>query len=439
MSEVPLPSGRAIRSSHFGSIARAIRGRIAGALAVRALGAVLQLGLAVVLGRYLGASGVGIYYLYTAWLALLGTVAAAGLPLFVMRTNALLYHRGEGDRARRVTLEAMLWVGIIGIGLAIPIVSTASRLVTIWLGSAALRFVLTAAAVSAAGWGILRVLAATWKAANHAKIGLTVEYALVPALLLTCVGYLWVTGIVAEPHTVVWLHAGALGAAALLALPVLLSGRIADGTRRKAFDVRGIGTFAAITLLNAVVAAAPFILLPWYATAAQIGQFAVAYKLTMIPSTILLGMASVFAPRFSREYGSGDRAQLRRSFRESQWLSIGAYAPFMLAFLLIPAPILGLFGPDFIEASTLLAVLAVAHAFNAASGLVGFLLNMTNREGLELLSSLASLIVMVVVAMVLGPVWGVMGIAIAFASSLVLKNIMSLAFCSVVLRRPNGG
>lgn len=409
--------------------ARSSRLRAGGTLVARAGGLGIQLLLSVAIGRVLGAEGAGLYFLFVSWASLLGVVAAFGYPLTVLRSSARLFAAGEADRSRRELLESISASLLVGGGVALAAALVARPLAASTYGGPGIDRVVILAGIAAVPFAATRLVSSALKGHDRPSLGLTVEYALLPVFLLVQVAVTLLTGnrlsagAIMAGYVVAATLAAVAGAAAVFDGPVARGAALRLGRLRG--QLRSQLPFLGLTLLSSAFSVAPFLMLPLYGSPAEIGQFGVAVRLTMIPASILIGLASWFAPRFARCYANGDRAALVRVFRQSQLYATLGYLPFLAVYLAAPGPVLGLFWPEFRGGVAYLWIMAAAQLFNSAAGLVGYLLNMCGRERWELGSLAASMAAMVAMGVLLGSRHGALGLAVAFGLAVIVKNLIS--------------
>lgn len=96
-----------------------------------------------------------------------------------------------------------------------------------------------------------------------------------------------------------------------------------------------------------------------------------------------------------------------------------------LALFSLPAIIL-LYGGEYVRGAWPLALLALAHTVNAATGPCGHMVTMIGRSDLVLLNSVAALGINLALNVVLIPLYGMVGAGVAWAVSIVLWNALRL-------------
>lgn len=414
---------------------------------LRLSGAGLQFLLQVTLGNLLGAAGLGIFLLYASWMRLLETVFGLGFRQYALRTLAPMpleeFHR------RHWSLLAGALSRVAALGLFVLLAAVGA--VLIWRSVAGepmeYGWVLLLAIVAAIAMAGIRIVADALKARSRANRGLVLEFSLEPALLLLAVPAVWLV-LRLTIRAVVWCHVAILygiliAALAMWAVTVKqpMSRRTSNtnsawrASRAEPAPWRTILTFWAFNVLSVLLWTLPYLILPVFATEQDIGLFGVAQRLVALATMILVGLGAMFAPHFARAYVQRDARQLRQSLLRSQAYSFAAYLPLLLAFFLTPGLILGLFGPEFVDARPLLWVMAAGQTMNAATGLSSEFLNMAGAERIELRVTAGALASMSLLAVVLGAWYGVMGIAVAYAVTLAGKKIVSYLCCLLHLRK----
>lgn len=412
-------------------------GKILPALMVRGSGLGLQIAMSVAVARLLGAEGMGLYTLYVTWMVLLADLVSIGMPVYALRTVAALKARGQENTAGAFVRQALGLVLSVGAVILLLPWRAAGPMARWIAGDVNLAPAFQMAAVSAWLFAGLRILTETLKAAGATQRGLFVESAAIPLVILPLLPVLILRDSL-DGESLLWLHVMATGLA--FALAAALWGSLCRGLR----GVSG-ASFPAYSpalwplwggaLLNVAYVNLPILLLPWFATVEELGQFGVAFRLMNLVTVILVTLAAIFGPQFAAAYALKNAARLRDLLKRSQQFSLLLFAPFLLAFTLLAGPVLGLFGEEFREAAPLLWILALGQLVNAATGLVGYLLNMMHQERTEFAILLGTGGAMLVCMMITGPVAGVLGVTLAYSAGLILKNLLSLMFSLQYLRR----
>ncbi len=402
------------------------------ALSARGIGLLLQLGMNIILGRTLGAAGMGVYSLYTSWMMVMASVADIGMPNYALRTVSVLEGEGRQQQARHFILRVLRVLLFSGLILVL-VVSVFSKRVAEWLlGGSAMAHILLLAAVAAVLFMMIKVLSESLKGIRRVNLALTAETALLPFAAILIIFYLYLQSQSLSAEGFLLIHI-----ALLLLTTIVMLWLFHRFTRHHCLQ-RGIAVIPLFSqsllpfwgggLLGMWFMNMPILLLPQFATADEIGIFGVAYRLILLGTTILVTLASIFGPKFACNYANGDAEALKRGLKQSQLLSLLIYLPLLIAYTVFAEPVLAFFGEEFKAGKELLWIMVAGQLINTATGLVGFMMNMIHQERQEFYIQLAVTLLMLLLIVTLGHWYGVIGVAIAYATGIVVKNITSLIF-----------
>ncbi|NKN33584.1 lipopolysaccharide biosynthesis protein [Marichromatium bheemlicum] len=407
------------------------------ALTVRGVGLGLQIAMSVVIARLLGAEGMGLYTLYVTWLVLFAELISIGMPVYAMRTVAALGARGQGTSADAFVRRALALVMLGGAAAMLVPWFGARPMAEFVAGDVDLAPALRIAAVGALAFVGLRILAETLKAAGATQRGLFAEAATIPLVLLAALPALVLLDRL-QDQSLLWLHAASVGCAFLMAAALWrgVSRRLGgEGGSAPPVISPALWPLWGGTLLNVAYVNLPILVLPHFASVEELGQFGVAFRLINLTTIILVTLAAILGPQFAAAYELKDPARLRLLLKRSQQFSLLLFLPPLIAFTLLAEPLLGIFGPEFRDARPLLWIMTAGQLVNAATGLVGYLLNMMHRERTELRILLGTGVAMSVGMILGGTIAGVLGVTLAYSAGLMLKNLLSFGFSLRSLRQ----
>ncbi|MCF8003313.1 MAG: hypothetical protein K9L32_03745 [Chromatiaceae bacterium] len=423
--------------------------KIVPALAVRGGGLGLQIAMSIVIARLLGAEGMGLYTLYVTWLVLFADLVGIGMPVYALRTVAALKAQGQGGAAGAFVGRALGLVLVIGAALMLPAWLLAAPMAALVADDADLAPALKIAAAGALLFAGMRILAEVLKGVGATQRALLAESAIIPAVVLALLPLLVAQELLNNEH-VLWLHLLSVAVALTLALAFWLAAKPrADLQHRpKQTPLAGQVDQARVppvvssallplwggTLLNMAYVSLPILMLPHFATVDELGQFGAAFRLINLVTVVLVTLAAIVGPQFAAAYALKDAKALRRLLKRSQQLSLLLYGPAFIAFTVFAAQVLGLFGDEFREAALLLTIMALGQLVNAATGLVGYLLNMMHRERTEFMILLITAGLMTIGMWIGGSQAGMLGVTLAYSGGLMLKNLLSLWFSLRALR-----
>jgi O-antigen/teichoic acid export membrane protein len=129
------------------------------------------------------------------------------------------------------------------------------------------------------------------------------------------------------------------------------------------------------------------------------------------------------APKFAELHVQKRQADLQNLFtavvRITLWPSL-AIAAGLIAF---GTPLLLLFGPDFDQGYSVLTILTLGQLTNVVTGPVANLLNMTGHQLVTAKVTVLCAVVYVLMGVVLTPIWGTVGAALALSGTFVFLNV----------------
>jgi len=168
-------------------------------------------------------------------------------------------------------------------------------------------------------------------------------------------------------------------------------------------------------------------LLAIFSSASSVGVLAVVKQLQQLPGVFLQVFIAVAAPMFSAVHARQDDGGRQHLYGLATDWVVKAAAPLLIFLAIYARPTLGLFGEDFAEHGTLpLRILLLSQAVNVAAGPVGTILNMSGHETRLLRITIVQTLLTTGLMLILAPMMGLTGIAIAMAVSVVYNNAGSL-------------
>jgi O-antigen/teichoic acid export membrane protein len=154
------------------------------------------------------------------------------------------------------------------------------------------------------------------------------------------------------------------------------------------------------------------------------GIYTVATKGAELITFILIAVNMALAPSIASLYAKKDMKRLQRLITQSARIILLISLPIGLGLIVFGHWFLLLFGQDFTQGKTALAILSTGQLVNAATGSVGLLLIMTGLERDVAIFVGTSALLGIIMNAFLIPKWGMEGAAIATATRMILWNIL---------------
>ena len=398
------------------------------AFALRAAGACLAFLLNVAIGRLLGASGAGLYFLALSVVSIASVVARLGFESTVLRFVAADADGGEWGHARGVLRHALGWSGAVSAGFSLVIVAGAPLIASWVFDAPELTPALVAIGFSVLGYNVMILVGEALKGVSRVRDSMLVNGVFYPLIALAL---LWPAIRLFGPAGAGLAYFGGTALAAGLGLALwrrALVGRPGPApvdSREMWASSRPL--WVSMIIIRAIQPWAPLFLLGIWADSASAGIFGAATRVALLVSFFLIAINTVLAPRFAALHKQGDFVMISRRARQFALFVTLAASPAFLVFIFAGDWVMGLFGPGFASSGHVLAILAIGQAVNAFTGPVGVVLTMGGRERDMRTLSLVSVIVLLGVSFALIPTMNLTGAALATSSAYVVTSIMAVA------------
>lgn len=160
----------------------------------------------------------------------------------------------------------------------------------------------------------------------------------------------------------------------------------------------------------------------------SVGIYNISYKLGTIGFLVIVSVSTFITPKISELFGKGDLLELKNIVQKATQLIAIVSIPIVLILIFISEFLLSLFGVDEPEGKTTLIIVAVGVLFSAMCGNVDQILNMTNNQKILKNITIFSLLINISLNVILIPIYGIKGAAIASLVSNIFINVLCLYY-----------
>jgi O-antigen/teichoic acid export membrane protein len=158
----------------------------------------------------------------------------------------------------------------------------------------------------------------------------------------------------------------------------------------------------------------------------DVGIYAVSTAIVVYVAIVLQSVNQIFSPTIAELHSSGQHALLGRLFQTlTKWI-IGLSLPVASVVIAFAHPIMSMFGHDFEAGWPILIVGALGQLVSCSVGSVGFLLLMSGNQNRLIRVQMVMTVVMVGLSLLLIPLWGIFGAAVAAAVTTAGTNLWNL-------------
>ena len=160
----------------------------------------------------------------------------------------------------------------------------------------------------------------------------------------------------------------------------------------------------------------------------DVGIYNAAYKLAILALVVVNAVNTVLAPKISDFYSKNRLDKIETEVQKATKIISIVTIPIVIILILFRKQLLGLFGPEFVQGQTALVIISLGLLFNALSGSVGQVLNMTKHQKQLRLFTLISALANILLNFVLIKRMGITGAAIASLMSNIVLNVLCIIY-----------
>ena len=394
------------------------------AATIKVLGMGLGFGYNILLARLLGAEGVGVYYLALSVTTIGVIIGQVGLGSVLLRFTAANVALQNWEKVAGIYRNGILMAAGTSITVSMIVFGVAPWLANTFYSEPALARPLQVMAFAIFPMSLLLLHAELLKGLRKIRPAILINSVGVPlfniplfilinaklGVLGAATAYVISTGLVFFIGIKLWSHS----------TPQIRGVRGHFDTR--VLVVTGFPLFV-IAIMNLVMDQINLILLGVWTNSETVGIYGIALRTAVLTSFILFAVNSVVAPKFAALYAQENYEALATLARNIVRISSLVALFFVSPFILAPSWILGVFGSEFAEGTTILPILAIGQFINVITGPVGLLLTMTGYEKVQRNNVILSACLDIFLCLILIPSYGAAGAAIAASLSLIFKNI----------------
>ncbi len=394
---------------------------------IRVVSAALAFGSQVLFARWMGTFEFGIYVYVWTWVLMLGQAIDLGLGTAAQRFIPEYRERGMFALLRGFVFGSR-WLAV---GIAIGIAALAAggvRLLEPWLPDYMV-IPLYLACMTMPAYALTNVQEGISRSYDWIGLAMMPGYVVRQLLLTMLMAGAYFAQLPMNAVTAmivagvsIWLPT----LAQLLLVNRRLSTRIERGAKSYAFKI-WLTTALPILMVEgfySLLAYTDVIVLQYFRPPDEVAVYYAAAKTLALVSFIYYSVSATTAHRFSTYHVAGDRAGLSafiaQSIKWTFWPSLAATA----LLLLFGRPMLSLFGAQFTDGYHLMFILAAGLLARSAIGPIERLLNMLGEQRVCALVYAGAFAINLGLCIILIPLFGMAGAAIATASALTIESIL---------------
>lgn len=170
------------------------------------------------------------------------------------------------------------------------------------------------------------------------------------------------------------------------------------------------------------------------ASLAGVGIFAVANQVSLMANMFHGSLTASAKPLIVELHERGDYAQLGHLYRTTTKWAVAVILPSLVVMLLLPEPILAVFGEAYVDGASTLQILALASLVMVGTGMCGTILDMAGYAKLKLVNAFVRLVLAIGLNLFLVPRLGIVGAALAILLGELIVNVLRLLQVAFLFR-----
>ena len=194
--------------------------------------------------------------------------------------------------------------------------------------------------------------------------------------------------------------------------------------------------------LPMLISASVIVLLGWSDTlilgifkeSKTVGVYNIVIKISTLTSFTFQALDSILAPKLSKSYHDDNMSLFKKLVRFSTKINTVISLIIVLAIIIFRNFILSYFGPEAIIGSITLIILSLGQLVNSICGPVGSILQMTGNQKVFQNILFIALLLNIILNLILVKPYGMMGVGISTAVSLLFWNVTCVIYINNVLK-----
>ena len=402
-------------------------------------GSALRFLFRAIIGRYLGPSLLGIFFIGLGLFRISERIACLGIQNGILRYIPVYFGEKDEERIKGTIISGLKIVGVAGLFVAGLIFINSNFIARNIFQNLELTNVLKAFSLVIPFSAITTVLLFSTQAFRVLKYKVVVREFQEPLFGILIFSFLYLIGWKLNGALLAFLLSIACGTILAAFFLKKVFPPIADKNVRSRFETKKLIHFSYplffVGFFYLVILWLNTLLIGHFLTMEEVGYFGAAHNIAMLGLVVVNAFVSIFAPIVSDLSNRKENDKLEGLYKViTKWIFTLSFPVFILM-IYFDQEILALsFGRPFVQGAIVLVILSIAMLVNSIIGSAGFLTAMSGKPKLELANLSVTLSVNAILSVVLIPRYGIQGAAYATLVAFVLLNVIRLIEVRILFR-----
>ena len=419
-----------LRSALQGLHRHQIVGPAAGAFLLRVMGAGLQFLFTLLLARFYGAAGVGVFVISLSLLVGSSAIARWGLDQTSLKLVAAQLASGDYEHIQSILNFSIKFIVLSATAGTLILVLLSQPLAQLFFEDAQ-----SSAIISMMALGLLPLSLTTLFAEALRGLRRIVAYTALHGALIPLLSILFLLtlqelfeGVIAG--ALAYVLANVIGLLVAVALWFRALPRRATEEEGTAFDRRDLlrtsHSLAWVSIISVLMSFTETFVLGFFHDDADVGVYAAALRIALIINFITIAFNSILAPSFASLHRQHKLMEIQSLARHAVVVMIAFALPPIALCWLLPDLVLSMFGGEFTQGASALILLTFGQLIIITCGPVAILLQMTGQERAFRNNVIVSALTTLGTSVLLVPPYDVIGAALSAVIGIFLLNTLSL-------------
>lgn len=395
-------------------------------LGLKGAGAVASFGLNLLISRALGAEGVGAYQIALATTTLLAVASNIGLDTVVLRSVAVAHRRGDHGAANAAITRAIRVVMLLGSGIGLTMAFLAWPMTHMLMQRPELFWPVVIMALAVPMIALVRTISASIRATGNVLLSQSLDGISYTGLTLMVLGSIWLASGSVPMLAPEIVYAGACTLVTIFALA-----RVRKMTRGWPHGEQTLSLKSGLRIMVIYLAAyfcdwiAVVTLGTWHGPA-EAGIYRVAVQFGLLFTLVRNSFDQMVGSHIAARYADGQYRAMLAIARKTGMVGGALCLPLLIAIVVFPEWLLGLFGPGFVRGASALVILGIGQFIAVTVGPIGTVLDMAHREHIAMRIEIGVTMVTIALFLVLIPLYDLTGAAMAITIAITGRAIALL-------------
>lgn len=391
-------------------------------LVFKIFGAVLMLGVNLIISNIYGAKHLGVFNLLLIILQIGSMVSRVGIDVYILKILPTLVNKNNAGaflkRAFIIVLTSSILIACLVL-VSSPLIDTL--------------FFENFNAINSIWWIVLLLTPYTFftvipeilRAYNDIKLFSFLKYIIFQLSLILSLIFIVVNNF-NEPVAIIYVSIIISFIVSALVLLRFISDQsisFFQGEYNQPIISSSIHMFFTSSILYLMATVDQF-MIGYFLSETYVGYYVACLKISLIITFILSSVTSYVTPQISKAYHSKDFLLLKNLYKKSTRLIIYTSAPIILIILAFSEQILAFFGDEFRSLVNVLYIIIVMNVFNIFFGPLLYVLNMMDQERYVKNIILIAFLINILLNIFLIPLWNIQGAAVATLCSTFLWKFL---------------